>query len=261
MIADLRRAWSLAWPLARRDLLARYRGSSLGLAWALLAPLAMVAVYALVFQGVFRARWADADVGGTGYALRLFAGLIVFSATAEVAGRATRLMQDNANLVKRIVFPLELLCLSLVMQVTVHTLLQGAVLAGFAVLAGEGPRWSWLLWPLAACWALALQYTLAVALAALGCYVRDLQHLVPMVMSGVLFLSPVFYASASAPDGLRLFLHLNPISAPIELARAAWFGTALDTGLLAVQGGVLLVVLLLARALFARLRPGFADLV
>ena len=56
----------LAWPLAKRDIMARYRGSLAGVAWALLAPLAMVAVYTLVFRGVFQARWGSA-VAGDGF--------------------------------------------------------------------------------------------------------------------------------------------------------------------------------------------------
>ena len=100
---------ALAWPLAKRDVLARYRGSAVGMLWTLIGPLAMVVIYAVVFHGVFQARWAQASVDGIGYALRLFAGLIVFTAFAEVATRATRLIQDNANLVKRVVFPLETL--------------------------------------------------------------------------------------------------------------------------------------------------------
>ena len=119
--------WSLAWPLARRDVLARYRGSVGGLAWALAAPLGMVLVYTLVFRGVFQARWGAGDAGGFGYVARLFAGLMVFQAVAEVATRATRLMQDNANLVKRVVFPLELLALALLLQVGVHSAIQAAV--------------------------------------------------------------------------------------------------------------------------------------
>lgn len=253
----------LAWPLAKRDILARYRGSAGGLAWALLAPLAMVAVYALVFQGVFRARWTGSapNAGGLDYALRLFAGLIVFTAVADVAARATRLMQDNANLVKRVVFPLELLAVALVMQVAVHTGLQMAVLAMLLVVIGDGPAWTWL-WLLAAWpWIIALQLALAIGLAALGCYLRDLQHIVPLVTSGLLFLSPVFYSTAAAPEPLRVLLQLNPLSAPIELVRAAWFGDAFAWGpALWPLAGVLLA-LLAAHALFVRLRPGFADLV
>ncbi|MBI5259518.1 MAG: ABC transporter permease [Burkholderiales bacterium] len=254
----------LAWPLAKRDLLARYRGSVAGVLWALLAPLAMVAIYALVFQGVFQARWAGAARpvdGGIDYAARLFAGLMVFTAVAELATRATRLMQDNANLVKRVVFPLELLCVALVMQAAVHTTLQMGVLAALLMVLGEGAQWSWLWLPLAWCWILVLQLALAIGLAALGCYLRDLQHIVPLVMSGLLFLSPVFYPSAAAPEVLRKLLALNPLTAPIELVRMAWFGDPFTWASALLPAAGVLLALAVAHGLFVRLRPGFADLV
>jgi len=134
-------ALALAWPLAKRDIAARYRGSVGGLLWTLIGPLTMVAIYAAVFQGVFKARWPGMgaqEVDGVAYALRLFAGLIVFSAFSEVASRATRLMQDHANLVKRVVFPLELLCVALVMQVAVHLAVQLGLLTLLAALTGAG---------------------------------------------------------------------------------------------------------------------------
>ncbi|MDQ2780716.1 MAG: ABC transporter permease [Pseudomonadota bacterium] len=257
--------WALAWPLAKRDILARYRGSVAGVAWALLTPLLMVGVYTLVFRGVFQARWGvvagGPGVDGFGYVARLFAGLTVFTAVAEVATRATRLIQDNANLVKRVVFPLELLCVALLMQVALHMLLQVAVLGGLIVVVGEGLRWSWL-WLFAAfAWTLLLQYTLALWLAALGCYLRDLQHLVPLAITGLMFLSPVFYPVASAPVALKVVLKINPLTAPIELFRSAWFGDPFDVQLGLLQGAVLLLLFFGGRWAFKRLRPGFADLV
>ncbi|MBI3369630.1 MAG: ABC transporter permease, partial [Burkholderiales bacterium] len=239
---------SLAWPLAKRDLLARYRGSAVGMLWAVAAPLAMVAIYALVFRGVFQARWADAPVSGLGYATRLFAGLIVFSGTAEVATRATRLMQDNANLVKRVVFPLELLCVALVMQVSVHTVLQMLLLGALLLLSGSGvPTDGSLAWLLLALpWIVVLQLVLAIGLAAIGCYLRDVQHLVPLVMSGLMFLSPVFYPAAAAPPALRAVLVLNPLTPPIELLRAAWFGDALPPADLLAPLALLLLSLPIA---------------
>lgn len=255
---------SLAWPLAKRDVMARYRGSAIGLLWALVAPLAMVAIYALVFQGVFRARWPGTDGSSPSsidYAARLFAGLIVFTAVSDVATRATRLIQDNANLVKRVLFPLELLCVALVMQVTVHSGLQMLVLAVLLLVLGDGASWSWL-WLLAAWpWILVLQLALAIGLAALGCYLRDLQHIVPLLMSGLLFLSPVFYPSAAAPAGLQTLLLLNPMTAPIELVRTAWFGDPFAWGPALLQLAAVPLILAAAHWLFVRLRPGFADLV
>jgi len=265
-VLALHRWWRhlpLAWPLAKRDILARYRGSLAGLAWALLAPLAMVVVYSLVFRGVFQARWgvgAAADQG-YGYVLRMFAGLTVFTAVAEVATRATRLMLDNANLVKRVVFPLELLGVALLMQVAVHTLLQMAVLGLMIIVLGDGVRLSWAWLPLAFVWLLMLQYTLALLLAAVGTYVRDLQHLVPLVMTALMFLSPVFYPSHAAPPALSAVLAANPLSAPMDFFRSAWFGDPFNLERGALQGLGLVLALFGARWVFVRLRPGFPDLV
>lgn len=252
-----------AWPLAKRDILARYRGSLAGLAWAGLAPLAMVAVYTLVFTGVFQARWgvAGTGAGGLDYVLRLFVGLTVFTSVAEVATRATRLMQDNAALVKRVVFPLEWLCVALLMQVGVHTLLQMAVLAVLTLAFGPGLTWQWAWLPLAWVWLVVLQYTLALVLASVGTYLRDLQHLVPLSMTGLMFLSPVFYPTHAAPPVLAGILAANPLSAPMEFFRHAWFGDPLQAELAIAQGVGLVLALLGARWVFRRLRPGFADLV
>jgi lipopolysaccharide transport system permease protein len=258
-VADLSRAW----PLAKRDVLARYRGSAVGLAWALAAPLGMVLVYTLVFRGVFQARWgAGAEAtDGFGYVVRLFAGLMVFQSVAEVATRATRLIQDHANLVKRVVFPLELLVWALLLQVGVHLLLQAAVMAALLLLFGDGWRLTWLLLPLAAAWVLILQFVLALVLAGLGAYLRDLQHAVPVATSAMLFLSPVFYPMDAAPLQLQWLLAFNPLAMPIELARAAWFGAQVDVTLVAAHALVLALAVPAAHALFRRLRPGFADLV
>lgn len=252
---------ALAWPLAKRDVMARYRGSSAGVLWALIGPLAMVTIYSAVFQGVFQARWANSSVGGVGYALRLFAGLIVFSAVAEVATRATRLMQDNANLVKRVVFPLELLCVALVMQVAVHTGLQLLVLAALQLALGDGGLPSVLRLLVALPWLLLLMTTTALLLAALGCYLRDLQHIVPLIVSAMMFLSPVFYPSNAAPAPLALLLAFNPVTGPIEMLRSVWFGPGYPWADAVLPLATTLLALWLAHRLFVRLRPGFADLV
>ena len=255
---------NLAWPLAKRDVMARYRGSLAGMLWALIGPLAMVGIYSAVFQGVFKARWAGpagSTGGGIDFALRVFAGLIVFSAVAEVASRATRLMQDNANLVKRVVFPLELLCVALVLQVGLHAGVQLLVLGVLQGVFGSGLGGS-LVWLLAVVpWLAILMLALALAFASLGCYLRDLQHLVPLMTSGLLFLSPVFYSQAAAPEPLRVVLAANPLTGPIEALRAACFGDAFGWPELLPQLALELLALWAARALFARLRPGFADLV
>lgn len=257
-----RDALTLAWPLARKELAARYRGSLLGLAWTLLTPLMMVALYALVFTGVFQARWPGAvQADPLTYALQLFAGLMLYSSTSEAVARATRLIQDNSALVKRVVFPLEQLGVALVLQSAVHLLLQSGLIALLLLATGTGPRLGWLGLPLVWAWMLALQLGLVWAVGALACYVRDLQQLIPTLMGGLLFVSPVFYPVESAPTVLRGLLLINPLTAPIELARACWFGQAVDGALLWAPALIGLLSLGLGWLLFQRLRSGFADLV
>lgn len=257
-------ALSLTWPLARRDIAARYRGSVGGLLWTLMGPLVMVGIYSVVFQGVFQARWPGAEStasGGVAYALRLFSGLVVFSGFTEVATRATRLIQDNASLVKRVVFPMELLCLSLVLQVSVHMALQFVLLGLLAGVAGEGLKLSMLSLILIFPWIFCLLTSVALVMSCLGCYLRDLQHLVPLSMSALLFLSPVFYPADAAPEVLKFFLQLNPMTGPIEAVRAASFGMSIDLRSMSAQVLLAVVILLGSLLLFRRLRSGFADLV
>jgi lipopolysaccharide transport system permease protein len=110
-------------------------------------------------------------------------------------------------------------------------------------------------------WSAAIMLTSALGMAALGCYLRDLQHLVPLAMSGLMFLSPIFYPAAAAPSSLKLLLAANPLSVPIEAMRAAWFGTPFQFSDIAWPIVATIVAWFIARILFQRLRPGFADLV
>ena len=97
--------------LARRDIVARYRGSLGGLLWTVATPVIMLAVYTFVFSVVFQARWGSQELaqGRAQFALVLFAGLLVHGLLAETLNAAPALVAANANYVKKVVFPLETL--------------------------------------------------------------------------------------------------------------------------------------------------------
>ena len=100
----------LIWQMTKREVIGRYRGSFLGLAWSVFHPMLMLAVYTFIFSVVFKARWgADMEEGKFQFALVLFVGLIIHGLFAEVANRAPGLVTSNVNYVKRVVFPLEIL--------------------------------------------------------------------------------------------------------------------------------------------------------
>jgi lipopolysaccharide transport system permease protein len=99
----------LIYSLIRRDILARYRGSILGILWSFFNPLLMLGIYTFVFSVVFQARWGTAQASRTDFALILFAGLMVFNLFSETMNRAPGLILGNINYVKKVVFPLEVL--------------------------------------------------------------------------------------------------------------------------------------------------------
>jgi len=116
--------------------LGRYRGSLLGVGWSFVTPLAMLAVYTFVFSQVFKSRWGGLEQAGTlGFAVNLFAGLIVFNLFSECVSRAPGLVLANPNYVKKVIFPLEVLSGVAVGTACFHALTSLIVLILFELLA------------------------------------------------------------------------------------------------------------------------------
>src|SRR3954451_24446327 len=110
LVRSLWRNRELIVQMTRREVVGRYRGSALGLAWSFFNPVFMLAVYTFVFSVAFKARWGVVqDETKTQFAVVLFAGLIVHALFAEVLNRPPSLILGNVNYVKKIVFPLEIL--------------------------------------------------------------------------------------------------------------------------------------------------------
>lgn len=251
---------SLLWQFVKRDVLARYRGSTLGLAWAVLTPLLMLGVYTFVFREVFKVRWqGGTQLGSLDFALQLYAGLIVFNFMAECINRAPRLVVDQATLVKKVVFPLEILAWIPPLSGFFQLLIGAVVLLFAAALAGSLAP-TVLLLPLV--WLPLLPLALAAGwfLAALGVFVRDIGQIVGLAVSLLMFLSPVFYPMEVFPERWRDWLYLNPLTILIEETRnVVLLGRLPDPVMLAALLVTSLVLASLAGLWFRALRQGFAD--
>lgn len=245
----------------RREILGRYRGSMLGIAWAFITPLLMLGVYTLVFVGIFRARWPGAEeAGGIAFALRLFAGLMVFNLFSEVIGRAASLILEQPNLVKKVTFPLEILPFVSLGSALFHFALSfGILLLGTLAVEHWLPA-SILLVPLVLLPLLPLLLGLAWLLAALGVFVRDIAPVVGLGISLLLFLSPVFYSLSSLSPDWQFWMRLNPLTPVIEHLRGVIFlGTVPDWSLWLATLAVGCGVAVLGARVFYSLRHGFAD--
>ncbi len=252
---------SLLWQFARRDVLGRYRGSLLGLTWSFLTPLLMLGVYSFVFVGVFRQRWpGTTDGGGVEFSLQVFAGLLVFNLFAEVAGKASNLIVDQPNLVKKVIFPIELLTWVAVLSGLFHLLISaGTLLLVLLVIRGGLPMTAFAL-PLVLLAFLPVLLGLGWFLSAIGVFVRDVGQMMSMVVSLIMFMSPVFYSVKSLSPDLQFWMNLNPLTLIIEQVRAVLLlGQWPDWASLGLYAVVASLFATLAGTFFQLTRKGFAD--
>lgn len=251
----------LIFQLARREVLGRYRGSLIGLAWSFITPLLMLAIYTFVFSTVFQARWGSGEEERRiDFAIVLFLGLIVHGIFAECINRAPQLIISNASYVKKVVFPLEIMPWVAMSSALFHAAACLLVLLAAQLLASGTLPWTWLLLPLVLAPLVLATMGIAWLLAALGVYVRDISQATSLVTSVLLFLSPVFYPVAALPASFRPYLLLNPLTFIIEQARevAIWGRLPDWTGLL-VYSLISLLLAWLGFWVFQKMRRGFAD--
>ncbi|KRA17706.1 MULTISPECIES: ABC transporter permease [unclassified Lysobacter] len=262
MFAGFWRERRLIGQLIRREVLGRYRGSVMGVAWSFLYPVLMLAVYTFVFSVVFSAKWPGAMAGQskTQFALLLFVGVIAHGIIAEALTRAPALIVQNANYVKKVVFPLETLGWSLVGSAVFHALASLAILLA-AKLVFEGSITLATLWLPVILLPLVL-FALGISwlLAALGVFIRDIGQMTGVISTVLMFLAPVFYPIASLPEKYHRWVYMNPITVAIEQSRAALFaGTAPDAAMLIRYYSFALVFMAFGYWWFQKSRRGFAD--
>jgi lipopolysaccharide transport system permease protein len=247
--------------LAAREVAGRYRGSLLGLFWSFVNPLLMLAVYTVVFGIVFQVRWGTrVEEGPIGFAIVLFAGLIVHGLFAECIMRAPGLIVGNPSYVKRVVFPLEILPYVSLAAALFHAAISVLVLLAFYIATAGVPPLTVLLLPVVLAPFALLTLGLTWMLAALGVYLRDIGQITQPLVTVLLFLSPVFFPLSALPPALQPWLALNPLTFIIEEARAVLlWGRLPDWPGLALYALVALAIAWLGYYGFERTRRGFAD--
>ena len=209
----LRDRRELAWEMTKRELVDRYAGHTLGYLWLFLHPVLLVLIYLFVFSVVFRARIdAQGYSVATNYTTYLLAGLLPWLAFQDALNKGTAAIIQDRNLVKQIVFPIEILPIKAIAP-SVVTLLSFQLL--FVLYLAVGPEKLSLMLPLLVplmvfqCLAML---GLAFLLSTAGAYVRDLRDIVSVLAFVTIFLLPIVYQPAWVPGALKLILYLNPLS-------------------------------------------------
>jgi len=246
--------------MTRRELTDLHAGQAAGVIWLVVHPLFLFAVYAFLFSVVFSMRIGEK--GPTDYLVYLFSGLAPWLMTADVLARSSHVIVSNAAIVKKVTFPTEVLIAKTVLaSVLVQGLLFACVIVYAVMTRGHLP-WSFLLLPVVFGLHLALLWGLAMLLASLTPYFRDVPELVRIFVTINIYLVPIVYLPNMVPGALRFVVDLNPFSYLIwcyqeiiyyESVRgpAAWLGLIVFSGAAVLAGSYV----------FSRLRHHFSSVV
>ncbi len=248
--------------LAQRQVARSYQGSYLGLVWALLSPLLMVAMLTLIFSNVLgiRVREVTGD-SSLNFGLYLYCGLIPFLAYSQALNQGVNIIRRNSDLVQGVVFPLEILPLTTVLTSLIQNVF--GVVAVSLVLVGLEQRLSWTIVLLPLVMVVQLVFTLGLAylMAVAGTYIPDVRETLKAVIRATFFVTPILWPSGRVPEQYSFLVDYNPLAALVEAYRDLILGGTLpDAWGMAYFSIVALVLFVVGFVVFNRVKYNFADL-
>ena len=244
--------------MVKRDVRGRYQGSIFGTIWSFATPLLLLCAYWFILGVVLQARFGATPQ--VAFPVVLFAGLVTHLFFAEVLGRATGLIFEHATYVKKVVFPLAVLPWMTLATAVFHLCVNLSILlVGQLIIVGSIPT-TWPLIIVVLLPVLPLLLGLSWLLSAVSVFLRDIQQVVPLLLTLMMFASPIFFPMEMVPESYRPFLYLNPTTVIIQQVRAVTIhGQLPDFSLLGIYSIFALLVMGVGYWVFARTRKGFAD--
>jgi len=256
---DLWRYRELFFVLAWRDVAVRYKQTVIGLAWALIQPLATMLVFNIIFGKI-----AKLPTEGTApYSLLVYAGLLPWQLFATSLTGASSSLVGNANLISKVYFPRLIVPASAVVVACVDFLISFAILACLMVWYRYSPSWQILTLPLFILMGFLASLGPGLWITALNVKYRDFRYVIPFLVQFGLYASPVGFSSVVIPTEWRLLYSLNPVVGVIDGFRWAILGGKSNLYLpgFILSWGVILLFLWLGIRQFRKMEKNFADLI
>jgi len=259
-IMGLYRHRYLIYVLTKNEVVKRYKGSYIGIGWSFLTPLMMLGIYTLVFGEILQARWSSQAGGAVKFALVIYCGQNIFTLVSEAVSRAPSLVVSNPHFVKKVIFPLEILPITIVGSALLNSILSFLVLGLFVGFSHGGLSWTFILLPIVLGPIVLFVLGLCWFFSSLGTYIRDIETVIPLALTGLLFLSPVFYPLSAVPAKLQFLFYLNPLTYPIEEVRGILlWGITPSWGNLLLEWFAGLITMIAGYTWFQKTKEGFAD--
>ena len=252
MIKSLKRYRFLIWQLVARDIKVKYRRSFLGVAWSVLNPLLSMAVISVVFSQFFR---FDLPY----YPINLITGQTIFSFFSEATNLAMFSIRENAALIRKVSMPVYIFPISRVVSSLVNLGFSFVAILLVALFMGFSFTPAVLFAPVTAAYMLVFAMGIGLILAALSVYFRDIVHLYSVLLTLIIYLTPVFYPYSLIPEEFRFLINANPLTYFVAAFRSSLYDgviPGLQINLLCVAFS--LSSLLVGLLLFGRLRRNFS---
>ena len=266
-LARLIRYRGLIQTLVARELKARYRGSVLGFFWSFINPLLLLLIYTYVFAYIMPTRFAAGEVPKPfadpfPYALFLFCGILPWTWFSSSLNEAAGVLISGGNLIKKVLFPAEVLPIVTTLANMVHFFLGLPILAAFLIYYRAPVTIGELAWfPVIVLVQLLFTLSVALLVAALTVHFRDIRDILVNVLTLWFFATPIIYPWKRAPDFGKWFVNANPFShLAISYQEVLFFeGPFGHWRWLVALGAASVVFFLIAYFVFDRLRDTFAE--
>lgn len=247
--------------LTKRELAARYRGSILGIVWAIVTPVVMITIFTLIFSGVFKAKFGSSN-SQWDYALYLFCGLLPWNAFQESLQLSSSTIVSHANLVKRVIFPLETLPVSICLAAVANQLFGTVVLIVAVIILNGEVHGTIAYLPLVLVPQLVATCGIAWLVSSLGVFIRDIVQGIALVLMAWMYLTPIIYPESLVPASYRTAINLNPFTPLVRNYRRFLLeGASPDWNGVAYFTAFALFSFIVGYWWFARTRKNFADVI
>ena len=246
----------------KRDFVIQYKQTILGPLWFVINPLLSTIIYTFIFG-----RLANIGTDGIPHTLFYFSGTILWSFFAACFQEASNVFISNANIFGKVYFPRLVIPINYVLSNSIKTLIQFAMLViifVYFIINGSAVRCTWQIafLPFVLIWLAAIGIGGGIIISSITTKYRDLRQLVTFGLSLAMYATPVVYPISEIPQRFQWLAFANPVSAPIELFRKWFFGTAtVDTTMILVSIGITAVILFIGLILFNQNEQNFIDVI
>jgi lipopolysaccharide transport system permease protein len=260
-IREISESRELLRELIRRDLTSKYKGTYMGFVWSVINPLVMLGIYTFVFSYLFKVRFRP-DAGGGHFVLYLFCGLVPWLAFSDAVNRCAGIILENSVLVKKSVFPLEILPLHVVLSGVFTELIGLGILLFATVVTTRALSPFIIIIPLLMILQIFFALGLGMLFGSLTVFFRDIRYIVALMLPMWMFLTPIMYPETLIPERARILIWMNPMALLVGMFRNAILdGTMPEPAKVGVLVGMVAVVFYGGLLFFRKTKSEFADVV